>query len=325
MTVVEAGGPSDWAPPRPGAAVTLVVCTYTVRRLELLRGLLASVAVADPRPDEVIVVVDRDAALHASLERELAPVVSVLFSAEGGLSAARNVGWRAARGDWISFVDDDAVVAPDWLGVLRESAEYHGASIAGGRIDPRWDGDAPAWYSSRIGWVVGCTFKGLPTVPAPVRSVIGCNMLVRRSVLQQLEGFSRSLGRRGTALIGSEETELCIRAGMAGAQVVFVPGSRAWQVVPPDRRELRYAWRRAWGEGRSKARLSALHGRVLGVEQTYTRALLRESMVGLVMGALARDRGRFTRAAMLVCTLATTVAGYAYERVRVMTPTDRDT
>ncbi|MFD9700230.1 glycosyltransferase family 2 protein [Lentzea sp. NPDC059081] len=54
----------------------------------------ALVAGTGPDPCEIIVVDDRETRL--------------------GPAAARNTGWREARGDWVAFVDDDVVLAPDW-------------------------------------------------------------------------------------------------------------------------------------------------------------------------------------------------------------------
>jgi GT2 family glycosyltransferase len=301
----------------PANAVSLVVCTYTFDRLSMLRDLLDSVATGSRRPDETIVVIDREPVLEARLREELATRgVRVLGSPAGGLSAARNIGWRAAQGHWIAFVDDDAVVDEQWLERLVATAEAEGSAVAGGRIDPIWTGgDAPAWYTERLGWIVGCSFRGLPTRTSRVRSIIGCNMLLRRELLERLGGFALSLGREGGTLIGSEETELCIRAGRVGALVHFMPEARVWQIVPPQRRRLGYARRRAWGEGVSKARLAALHGPVLGVESQYTRELIVEAVTRLFRGR----RTEVTRGAAQLTTLAITTSAYLVERLRLAT------
>lgn len=42
---------------------------------------------------------------------------------------ARNIGWRAARGKYVVFVDNDVVVTPGWLEPLVECAEEKSASV----------------------------------------------------------------------------------------------------------------------------------------------------------------------------------------------------
>jgi GT2 family glycosyltransferase len=300
------------------SSVSLVVCTYTEERLPLLRDLLRSVAAGSRKPDETLVVVDRAPELEARLRHELeTSEVQVLGSPAGGLSAARNTGWRAARSDWVAFVDDDALVATSWLEILTRTADDLGSAIAGGRIDPCWPpGGAPAWYTRRLGWVVGCSYRGQPTRTTPVQRVIGCNMLIRRAVLDELGGFATDLGRAGTSLMGSEETELCIRASLAGALIHYVPHALVWQVVPPSRRRLDYLWRRSIAEGRSKARLASLHGQVLGTESRYSRELVGEGSRLLVRGALRRDRAAFTRGAAQMVVLTLTGSAYLLERAR---------
>lgn len=306
-------------------ALSLVVCTYTRARAEMLDALLKSVREGTRQPAETIVVVDREPELEASLRARLGPQgIGVLGSPGGGLSAARNVGWEAATSAWIAFVDDDAVVAVDWLERLMEEAGSGEGDIIGGRIDPRWEGGTePTWYSERLGWIVGCSYRGLPTHRTAVGRVIGCNMLVRRVSLDQLAGFSGGLGRSGRSLIGSEETELCIRAGLVGGSVIYLPTARVWQVVPRSRRRVSYALRRAWGEGRSKARLSRLHGRVLGDEGRYARQLLAEAAARAGRAILRLQPGEATRSAMLVSVLAVTSFAYLLERARLTLPGSR--
>ena len=48
----------------------------------------------------------------------------------GGLSAARNAGVEAARGEWIGFLDSDDYVAPEMYERLYRAAAEQGAQMA---------------------------------------------------------------------------------------------------------------------------------------------------------------------------------------------------
>ena len=52
--------------------------------------------------------------------------VRVIHQANQGLSAARNAGIEAARGAWLSFVDSDDFLAPDFLETLYDAAARAG-------------------------------------------------------------------------------------------------------------------------------------------------------------------------------------------------------
>lgn len=301
-------------------AVGLVVCTHTVERRPLLEGLIDSVAGGTVLPAEVVIVVDRNPGLYADLAGRDWPLpVRVLASPGSGLAAARNAGWRALSSSLIAFIDDDAVAAPRWLEELVEGVRTHRADVIGGRIDPRWTGDEPGWYSPLLGWVVGCTYAGMPTEPSRVRNVIGCNMLFRRELLERLGGFDTTLGRSGSGLAGCEETELCIRANAAGATVILIPGARVEQVLPSERATWSHAIRRGWYEGRSKRMLVALHGPVLGTENRYARSLLRTVVRDVVRGVTRASATDLAHAVGLVAVLAATTASYLVHGLRSTT------
>lgn len=277
----------------------------------MIDDLLASIAAGHLRPSQVVIVVDRNPALSAALRGASWPLaVTVMDSTGAGLAAARNTGWRATKADLVAFIDDDGVASPGWLDELATALTRHRAGVVGGAIEPRWMHGEPAWYSSRLGWVVGCTYEGLPTVPSAVRNVIGCNMMIRRPLLEALGGFNSTLGRSGRSLDGSEETEFCIRANAIGDVVFFVPGATVFQVLPPSRAAFRYVLRRAWSEGRSKRRLVALHGQVLGVEMGYAKRIVRDA-AGAVLRAVIDRRSRdLVRAISPMIVLATTGVSY---------------
>ncbi len=61
--------------------------------------------------------------------------VRVIHQVNGGLSNARNVGTKAAAGDYVTYVDSDDLVEKDYLKLLAEALEKTGADIAYGRIN----------------------------------------------------------------------------------------------------------------------------------------------------------------------------------------------
>ena len=75
----------------------------------------------DPSAYEIVVVDDgRSDATREQVEQRAqralgGPMLRYLRPDGRGPAAARNRGWRAARGDIIAFTDDDTVPDPDWL------------------------------------------------------------------------------------------------------------------------------------------------------------------------------------------------------------------
>jgi GT2 family glycosyltransferase len=65
-----------------------------------------------------LIVVDDGSPVPVDLQGVIAPsgfTLSLLRRPNGGPAAARNTGFRAARGDFVLFVDDDIVVPPDLI------------------------------------------------------------------------------------------------------------------------------------------------------------------------------------------------------------------
>ncbi|MBO0937086.1 glycosyltransferase [Fibrella sp. HMF5335] len=91
-----------------------------------------------PDQFEIVVVDDRNqpetAAAVAAFSRESRMEIRYLAQASRqGLSAARNRGWRAARGQFIAFTDADCLPQPTWLaaaqGMFRRGAQVVTGSV----------------------------------------------------------------------------------------------------------------------------------------------------------------------------------------------------
>ncbi len=237
-----------------------------------------------------------------------------------GLSGARNTGVDWSRGDVVAFLDDDAAAGPNWIdGLLTAYADPDVAGVGGGAT-PDWGGQgAPAWFPDEFGWVVGCSYRGLPETAGEVRNFIGCNMSFRREVFFDIGGFTEGIGRVGTRPVGCEETEFCIRLRQRhpGARLVFDPELDVRHRVSPDRRAWRYFRTRCYSEGLSKAVVARNVGAGAGLasERAYTTRVLPGGVARGVASGLRGDPVGFVRAGAIVAGLALTSLGYARGRL----------
>jgi glycosyltransferase involved in cell wall biosynthesis len=295
-------------------SAAVVVCAASAEREALLRGCVRSLLSGVRAPDEVLVVVDQNPALEASVASWLPPAARLLRSASRGISASRNAGMRAATSEVVAFVDDDAVAEPDWLARVMEPFEASSDVIgAGGAVLPHWENDA-RWLPDELLWVVGCTYLGHPENAGPIRNPIGCNMAFRKRELRAVGGFSTQFGKRGGTLSTCDETEICLRLereyGLG--RIHSVPSARVRHQIP----EARLGWKslvlRCVSEGLSKGRLRGLYGPLaLGTERAYARSLLTRRVPRLLLRAvMRRDRRSLLGAAAILVTLAVTAASY---------------
>ncbi len=297
----------------------MIICAYTDRRWSVLVDAVASALAQTPAPLEVVLVIDHNDDLLARARAELAPardgLVVVANAQQEGLSGARNTGVARAAGDVVAFLDDDAVARPGWLAALTEAyASDAGVIGTGGVALPRWETGKPNWFPEEFLWVVGCSYVGLPTEPAPIRNPIGANMAFRRAACNDAGGFSHGIGRVGKTPLGCEETELSIRVRAAhdGATILQVPGAAVDHLVTAERVEWDYFRRRCWAEGLSKALVtdSVGHDAGLASERAYATRTLPLGVLHGVADALRGDLSGLRRAAAIVAGLGITTAGF---------------
>jgi glycosyltransferase involved in cell wall biosynthesis len=304
--------------PAPAPSVSVIICAYTDRRWPVLVDAVASALAQEPAPLEVVLVIDHNDELLAKARAQFLYdecVVVVANAQRQGLSGARNTGVAKARGDVVAFLDDDAVARPGWLGSLTEAYASDARVIGtGGVALPRWETGKPEWFPEEFLWVVGCSYVGLPTVPAPIRNPIGANMAFRRAACAEAGGFSHGIGRVGKTPLGCEETELSIRVRAAndGATILQVPSAAVDHLVTAERVAWEYFRRRCWAEGLSKALVtdSVGHDQGLASERTYATRTLPLGVVRGVRDAVRGDLAGLRRAAAIIAGLTITTAGF---------------
>ncbi len=274
------------------SSLAVVICAYTLERWEDLQRAVESVRGQSTAVAQIVVVVDHNDDLLRRAQERFSYATVLPNSGLPGLSAARNTGVQVCTADIVAFLDDDAHADENWARQLLSGYSDKSVVGVGGLVLPDWRARRPSWFPDEFLWVVGCSYRGQPTVRAQVRNAIGANMSFRRSVLHRTGGFDTTIGRVGKDAAGCEETELSLRAASAvpGGHIVLEPTAVVHHAVTPDRVTRTYFRRRCQAEGRSKAIVSTLTGpqRALSSERTYA---MRTLPTGLLRGLLEATQG----------------------------------
>lgn len=110
--------------------VSIIVPVYKTERY--LSRCLRSILAQDYQELDIILVDDGSPDNSGVLCDELAQTdarIQVIHKKNGGLSSARNAGIKAAKGDYICFIDSDDYVAKDYVSTLYGLMQKHGADL----------------------------------------------------------------------------------------------------------------------------------------------------------------------------------------------------
>jgi GT2 family glycosyltransferase len=214
-------------------AVSIVV--PTVDRHEVLARSLERLRRqnADPESFEVIVVVDaqeRNPAAVADVAAGALPRARVSVAERAGASAARNVGWRAAQGPVVLFIDDDVLAAPALVSAHLRWHERHPETEVGvlGRVV--WAKELRVTPFMR--WLDGGVqfdYARIEGIEAGWGRFYTANVSVKRDLLDQVGGFDED-----RLPFGYEDLDLAYRMSRRGFRLLYNPHAAAEHLHPMD-------------------------------------------------------------------------------------------
>lgn len=164
---------------------------------------------------EVVVIDNGSTDASAALAREWSdrlPDLTVIDARERrGINHARNVGWVASRGDFVTFTDADDEVGPGWLSALAEAAARW--DMVGGWIDEQSlnDEKTRAW---RPPWLPR---ERLPVLLDFLPFAMSSNCGIWSDVLTAVGGWNEDFAR------GCTDVELSWRVQLAGYTLGYAP------------------------------------------------------------------------------------------------------
>jgi len=172
-----------------------------------------------------------------------------------GASFARNTGAAIAKGQWVCFMDDDAVATPNYVeNILKHIQNKPDAVGFGGRIIPKYIPSEPKWMSYYVSSLVGnFDYAPIPCAFENGKYPLESNMIVKKSVYDKIGGFNVNLpGVVGTLRIGGEGKELFYKILALGHIIYYDPAICVHHVVEVKKLTSEYMYRVASGIGRGE-------------------------------------------------------------------------
>lgn len=254
----------------PNVEHTVSVIINTLDRAASLKILLQALEHQSYRQFEVIVVVGPTQDHTFDVLGDYAHRVRVLRCPAANLSVSRNIGLRAARGEIVAYIDDDAVPSRNWLLQLNRLFADPKIAATGGTVylihpehaalQHRLGIISPIGeqYDVRLGPLDHLPFEGAGRFWT--MRMMGANMAYRRSALLAIGGFDEFYEWV------YDDADVALRLSAAGFLVQPVQEAPVYHVPASSRNRTVFTFNgRWWIQTKAAVYFSVRNGRAFGV------------------------------------------------------------
>ena len=219
--------------------MTLSIVIICWNDLKVIKDCLTSIY-AETKDIEFEIIVSDNASTDGAIEyiRQQFPEVRIVSNgANLGFAKGNNAGIRVARGKYVLILNPDTIIHDSALPKLVAFAEKHAEAGAFGCrvLNPDGTDQGPAvplptvvgtllsapvlrWLGYFSAALLADRYPGWDgTSPREIGRQSGCCILVRRDLLNELNGFDERF------FYHCEETDLCCRIWKAGWKILFCP------------------------------------------------------------------------------------------------------
>ena len=212
-----------------------------------------------------------------------------VFEPQQGSSYARNRAVKEARGDYLLFIDDDAIAEPRWAMELLAALNRRKLDAVCGMVLPQWAAPPPRWMGPSV-FIKLAVHDEQALADAPLSKIetihnyFSANVGFRRETFALFGAFREELGVVGGNPMSGEDTELFERIMRLGGRMGFAPAARVHHQIPAERMTRAYLRHKSYAFGMG----SAIAG---GPTHNHLDKLARNAW-RMALAALGGDRER---------------------------------
>jgi len=238
----------------------ITVIVVTRNRAAMLRDALQS-----------LIHQDTGGGFSYDIFRQAFPLVVQYLAIPGsGEALARNVGLRAAQGEWIAFCDDDQVADQAWLQELHREALASQADCVGGAVALSLPPSEALELGPRSRGELGEKLFDHRSRRRLAKDVMGAgNCLLRKSLVETVGEFDITF-RQGV------DTDFFWRVEKAGFTLSLAPRALVYHIIPAARLQTGYLRQVCLRKGAATARIIDKHE---GSRKLLLQALLRLGII----------------------------------------------
>lgn len=189
----------------------------SLNRFELLKKAIESIEETS-RPQgveiEIIAVLQESDPGKISIPESSCKYLYIHRIEPVGASAARNFGIKRSAGDYLVFIDDDAYVGKDFIGVLNEEiTKSQVGAYCGKIVDPDTNIPYVKWFST--GYKKRLSFFGY-------RYFMASALVLKRQVIDEVGYLDEEFGG-GAKYLGAEESDYFFRLLQKRKTIIYLP------------------------------------------------------------------------------------------------------
>ncbi|BAU11553.1 glycosyl transferase family 2 [Leptolyngbya sp. NIES-3755] len=235
-------------------SVSVIICTHNPRRDYLDRVLSALEQQTLPKEQWELLLIDNasDRVLADETNLSWHPHAMQIREQQLGLTPARLRGMQDSQADLLIFVDDDNVLAPNYLETALElSRQWTMIGAWGGQVLPEFEEPSPEWTKPYWGNLALKEFEVDRWGNVPISDILPCGagMCLRRVVAQHYVELVKAqttrlnLDRKGKSLISGGDTDIALTACDLGLGIGLFKALTLVHLIPAFRLQEDYLLR----------------------------------------------------------------------------------